>query len=65
MKKTIKIEDDFSELIPNPDGIPCRNKDSEKLRKEHDRWKEEIYEKRCKEFSQLHYWETASICSAL
>ncbi|MFT4667396.1 MAG: hypothetical protein ACI9RM_001812 [Ulvibacter sp.] len=65
MKKTIRIEDTFSELIPNPSGIPCKNENSEKLRKEHDRWKEEMDKNRCEKFSQLHYWENVSICTAL
>ena len=36
MRKTIKMDGEFSELNPNSAGIPCRNENSEKLRKEHD-----------------------------
>jgi hypothetical protein len=65
MKKTIEIEDEFSELVPNLAGIPCRNERSEELREEHDRWRKEIDKNRCKAFSHLHYWEKASICTTL
>ena len=65
MKKTITKETELRELIPNPVGVPCRNEYSEELRKEHDRWKEEIDVNCCKDFSQLYHWEKVSICTVL
>ena len=65
MKKTIKTEGEFSEVIPNPAGIPCKNKNSGQLRKEHDRWNNEMKTIPNKAFSELEYWENVSSCSIL
>ena len=65
MEKTIEIEGEFSELIPNPAGIHCKNENSEQLRKEHDRWKNETTTIPNKAFSKLKYWEKVSACSIL
>jgi hypothetical protein len=66
MEKVIEIESEFNELMaPNLVGIPCKNENSEELRKEHKRWKKEIEKNRCKKLSQFHYWEKKSVCTAL
>lgn len=64
MKKKVKIEGKLRDVIPNPAVIPCTYLNSEKLRKEHGRWREEMDKNRCKNFSDLHYWENVSICNA-
>ena len=65
MKKNKEIEKEFSEMIPNPAGIPAMDENSETLRKEHNRWKGDVAKNACKEFSELHYWEKESVCTAL
>ena len=36
------MEEGFSEIIPNSEGIPVQEADSLKIQKEHTRWREEI-----------------------
>lgn len=60
IETTVKIKDDFSEIIPNPKGIPCTNKNSEHLRNEHSRWKKESKVKPSKRYSELKYWQKIS-----
>ena len=48
MNDVIEIEGEFSEIISNPAELPCYNSDSERLRKEHTRWKNEVKKSRDK-----------------
>ena len=65
LNKPVKIKDEFSEIITNPKGIPCRNKNSEHLRKEHNRWENQIKTIPGKSFSKLEYWQVVSSCTML
>jgi hypothetical protein len=65
IKKRVKIKDEFSVIIPNYKGVPCRNINSEHLRMEHNRWENEIKTIPAKSFSKLEYWQVISTCTML
>ena len=59
-------EEGFNERIPNPAGIPMQEDDSNKIRKEHNRWKKEIQEiKKDRSIKGLSYWQVVSTSVAL
>ncbi len=57
MKMIDQIEGELSEPISNPAGIAGKSKDSLKIQKEHNRWKKEVENRRCEDFSQMSYWQ--------
>ncbi len=60
------MEEGFSELIHNEEGIPCSNKRSDEIRKEHNRWKKEVRDIQNEQsLEELSYWEVQSSCVAL
>ncbi len=65
MENNAQAEESFSEMITNPVGVPGDNKDSEKIRVEHRRWKKELESKRCNKVSKLSYWQRVSITTSL
>jgi hypothetical protein len=63
-----KLEDKascFSEIIPNPAGIPGQSKNSDKIRKGHVDWKMSSKKKKHKEVQKMSYWQKVSNCAAL
>ena len=55
----------FSEIIPNPAGIPGQSKNSEEIRKGHIDWKKSNRKKGRKEVQKMSYWQKVSNCAAL
>ena len=53
------------DVIPNPVGMPCKYANSEKLRKEHLRWRNEIQTEPAKTAMESEYWNRISSCAAL
>ncbi len=45
-------------FIPNPAGIPIQGKNSESIRKAHNRWKKSVRKKKkTTSFKHLRYWQ--------
>ena len=66
MEKSNQSDEAFSEMIPNPAGLPCQNTDSEQVRKAHRQWKTTAGKRsRENKVSELSYWQKASSCNAL
>ena len=65
MKDNFERQEEINELMPNESGIPCDTKNSELLRKEHNRWKNEIKKRQDDQGASTSYWKSASSCVAL
>ena len=65
MENSFEIEGEFSDLIPNPAGIPGKREDSAKIRNGHSQWKKKATMRSCSKPSALSYWERASACNVL
>jgi hypothetical protein len=65
MKKTFENLDELSGCIPNPAGVPCQNAHSEKIRKEHNRWKNAVQKRKDEKEPTITYWANMSSCVAL
>ncbi|MFT6321810.1 MAG: hypothetical protein ACJAT4_002740 [Granulosicoccus sp.] len=65
MRNKIETQEEINELMPNESCIPCDTKNSEMLRKEHNRWKTEIKKSQDGKSAGTSYWKNASSCSAL
>ena len=65
MENRSENEETITEVIANPVGIPGNKKDSEKIRKEHRRWKTALEKKRCKKVAKLSYWQKVSMSTSL
>ena len=57
MEKINKIKGELSESIPNHAGIPNKSEEAKKIQKEHNRWKEEVENRQCDEYSNMSYWQ--------
>lgn len=57
MEKIDQIKGELSEPISNPAGIAGKTENSIKIQKEHNRWKEEVENRRCENFSDMSYWQ--------
>jgi hypothetical protein len=55
----------LSGCIPNPAGVPCQNAHSEKIRKEHNRWKNAVQKRKDEKEPTITYWANMSSCVAL
>ena len=65
MDDNITFQKELTETIPNPVGVPLQSEDSEQLRKEHNRWKDEINERNDDSRPTTAYWKNMSSCAAL
>jgi len=60
------MEEGFSKLIPNDEGIAGIGERSDEIRKAHNRWKKEIRDiKKGQSLENMTYWEVASSCVSL
>lgn len=57
MEKSNENEEVFSEFIPNPSGVANKGEESKKLQSAHNRWKKEVENRRCENFSDMSYWQ--------
>ncbi len=51
--------------MPQKNGIPGKNKDSQEIRNEIKYWKLQNKMRKCSDFSDMSYWEVMSTNSAL
>lgn len=65
MKSNLETQEELETICPNPVGVPCQNENSEEIRKEHNRWKDEIRSRKEDKTYSSTYWKNKSSCVAL
>jgi hypothetical protein len=59
------LQDGFSEIITNEAGLPCEEAQSEKVRKAHRKWKNEVDARRSTRGARVSYWRRKSSTASL
>jgi hypothetical protein len=65
MQNNFAEQEKINELMPNESCIPCGTGNSDMLRKEHNRWKDEVKKRQDSQGKVTSYWQGVSSCVAL
>jgi hypothetical protein len=56
---------DYSKIAPNTLGIPNKEDKSKKVQDGISKWKRQAQKRKCKDFSEMSYWQVVSNCPSL